>query len=288
MLSLSLQDIIPNLLTRSGEVNICSPTNGDSWWEHPFNTQPPTTTATPEYQLAIPSSYNFTDSSVQSTTSQSSVYTFAYPWPEERYTAPYTACNGVEVSSQSSYPSSQVTMSGHGFNMSPQAVYSSPPPHTNPQAVYSSPPPHMSPQAVYSSPPPHMSPQAAYSSPPPYPYSSFCNGVPATAQNNFYPSGDSSPIESPVSSPESLDFFNTNETPKLTALPRADQVCLPPPFTSHSIASSFSSYPVNSHTVQIDSRMAKKQVRMPQRKFIGVIDHKSAKNLECNCFDMVC
>lgn len=225
---------MPDLLTRSIDVvegASCSPTNGDNWWDNPFSTPTTTTTASPEYHnLPIPSSYHFSNSTIpQSTTSQSAIYTSAYPWPQPERFTPYTpACSGVEVNSQSY----ALTMSGRGF---------------------------------------HMSPQAIYSSPPPYPYSNFSSGVSTgTVQNGFYSSGDTSPMESPVSSPESLDFF-TPEKPKLTTLPRVDQLCMPPPpltteLPKYSLTNTFGNYTSSTQAMQMDSRMTKKQVRMPQRK----------------------
>lgn len=222
----------PNLLTQSLEVvegARCSPNEGNSWWENPFFTSPPTTaSSSSEYLLTYPSS-NFTGiSSIQSMTqsAQSSIYNSTYPWTEEHY-IPYTAaCSGVEVTSQS-YAAPQVSMSEQSYNLSPQAVYSSPPP---------------------------------------YPYSQFSSSVPASVQNNFYPSsGIPSPVESPVSSPESLDIFMTDK-PKLTALPRVNQICLPP-ISDLPGFSTFANYSTTNKPLQMDAnKLGRKQVRMPQRK----------------------
>ncbi len=185
----------------------------------------------------VPSSYHFTESVIQNpTTTYSSL---SYQWPEARY-APYSVASSVAVSSQSyPPPQQQVALSYPGSTLSPT--------------------------------------QAFTTSPPPYPYSNFLNSVPALVQTSFYQSNDRALLDdSPVSSPESLDFFSSDNK-NGTAVPNVDQLCLPPPsLTSNvsevpkfSITNGFTTvpYPATSQCRQMDSGTTRKPVRMPQRKY---------------------
>ncbi len=218
----------------------CSPpTNADNWWDHPYTAQ-----TTSQQFVDVSSSYNFTESVIQNpTTTYSSL---SYQWPEGRYT-PYSVASSVAVSSQSYPPPQQALSYSAGRTLSaPSQGFA---------------------MAII--------PQGFSTSPPPYPYSNFLNSAPTRVQSSFYQSNDRALMdESPVSSPESLDFFQADSKNRV-AVPMVDQLCLPPPtkmaeIPKFSITNGFTTvpYPAASQSMQVDSGTTRKQVRMPQRKYI--------------------